>query len=226
MIHSLAYTNCGTLCFADLELLPELLSPAEFEEAVDALYRLPAYRLRLRIFPDSDIKGLIAYWGKGTRDSKIRPLLESLAHIERPDGVSITIGAVLPDFARVRLNTFPRAWPEAETNREDCFWRSMNFFNSQPDMRYLDPAYVRGALRNEYSLVTGEPTFGDVVILANAAGDALHAAVFLAEDYVYTKNGNNMLSPWVIMKLSELPLVFPSEPPLRVAYFRRHAPVR
>ncbi|HWH68138.1 MAG TPA: hypothetical protein VNT26_02025 [Candidatus Sulfotelmatobacter sp.] len=220
LLRSLCYTNGGTLCFADLQCLPELLPREEFDEVIDFLYRFPAYRLRLRVYPDSDIDALVKYWGKGNREKKIRPLLESLTKVPATNGASISIGYLLPPFARLRLNTFPEAWTEPQVAREDCFWTSMNFFNEQPDMRFLDSSSVRQALQTEYVPVQ-QPTYGDLVTVVSERGDGLHMCVYIADDFVFTKNGMNQLQPWVLMKMSDMLLGFPSEKGPRLVLFRR-----
>src|SRR5262249_33728714 len=104
---SLLYTNQGTICFADLEAMEELLKPQQFNDVEEFLYRLPAYRLRLRIYTNSNINELVKYWGKGGREKKIRPLLESLGYVQRTNGTSLNVSYMLPPFARLRLDTFP-----------------------------------------------------------------------------------------------------------------------
>ncbi len=220
LVRGLCYTNQGTLCFADLQALPEVLSKDEFNDVIDFLYRFPAYRLRVRVFPDTDVAAMVSYWGKGNREKKIRPLLESLTKVTATNGVTISIGYLLPPFARLRLNTFPDAWSEPQVTKEDCFWTSMNFFNEQPDMRFLDPAVVHQVLQRDYFLVQ-QPTYGDLVTLVDEAGDGLHMCVYIAEDYVFTKNGINKLQPWVLMKISDMLLGFPSEKRQRLCIFRR-----
>ena len=151
----------------------------------------------------------------------------------------------------MRLNTFPSAWPDPNVNQEDCLWTAMNFFNEQPDPRFLDREQVKEALKTEYQIVDSSSlnpehapapakreivakqtgfasstlAFGDLVTLANKHGDIAHMCVYLAEDFVYTKNGYNPLSPWVIMKISDMLLLFPSEEPYRLITFRRLHPV-
>ena len=52
---ALSYTNRNTVCFADVEVLPSMLSSNEFEEIVEELYATPNYRLRLRVYPKDDV---------------------------------------------------------------------------------------------------------------------------------------------------------------------------
>ena len=221
LLRSLIYTNQGTICFADLEVLQDVLKPAELNDVAEFIYRVPAYRVRLRVYPDSDVDALVKYWGKGGREKKIRPWLESLAKLQNTNGTSISIGYLLPEFARVRLDTFPSAWEEKQAKDEDCFWTSMNFFREQPDMSFLDPANVRKALQDGCQAVHGGPEFGDLVTVINDHGDAIHMCVFIAEDFVFTKNGKNPLQPWVIMKIPDMLLSFASDPPPKIVIFRQ-----
>ena len=219
-IRQLTYTNNGTLCLADLELLPEVLGSNDFSTVLDQLYRFPAYRLRLRIFDDTDIDTLVKYWGIKGREHRIRPLLESLKNTHRTNGTSIGIGFLLPDFARIRLNTFPNAWTEPQVPKEDCFWTSLNFFNEKPEMRFLDPEYVREYLHSHYEPVQGQPVYGDLVTLVNEQGDGLHVCVYIADDFVFTKNGMNQLCPWVLMKIPDMLLYFASDTKNRLVILR------
>ncbi len=221
MLRSLSYTNWDDLCFADLEAVTSLLSTDEFSRVVEALYRWPAYRLRLHVHPDSDIDRLVGYWGKGGREKRIRPLLQSLSRVPEEGGAAISVGYLLPAFARLRLNTFPSAWTEPQVAQEDCFWTAMNFFNDQPDARFLDRNYTKKVLQTDYTLVSGQPTYGDIVTLANEKGDALHACIYIADNFVFTKNGINQLSPWILMRMSDMLLLFPSEKDPQVVFFRR-----
>jgi len=221
LLRGLIYTNQGTICFADLHVLQDVLKPDEFTNSADFLYRLPAYRVRLRVYPNSDINALVKYWGRGGREEKIRPMLESLAKIQDTNGTSIGIGYMLPSFARLRLNTFPHDWGEAQAREEDCFWTSMNFFRQQPDMSFLDPVNVRKELQNNCQPVQGQPEMGDLVTVFNERGDAIHMCVYLAEDFVFTKNGKNPLQPWVIMKIPDMLLSFAADHGPRIAVFRQ-----
>jgi len=97
----------------------------------------------------------------------------------------------------------------------------MNFFNEHPDMRYLDAAYVRSSLHDHYELIHDNPWFGDLVTMLSPSGDAVHMCVYVADDYFFTKNGMNPLAPWVLMKIPDMLLYFPSEEGHRMVIFRR-----
>lgn len=211
VIHSLTYTNAATLCFADLQLLPSLLSSNEFDQVASALYSVPAYRLRLRVFPNESVEKLLAYWGGPREPSRIRPLLDSLAKLREPEGASLNVSYLLPPFARLRLYTYPKSWGDSQLAREDCFWTSLNFFNDEPDARFFDPAAVRAALRSQYEIIHDAPRFGDLVTLIGPSGEGRHMCVYIADDFVYTKNGMNELAPWVLMKMSDMLIAFAND---------------
>jgi hypothetical protein len=222
-IASLAYTNHGFIWFSDLQLLPGILSSNELDGVSEALYCVPTYRLRLRIYSDSDAETIVKYWGGQDRERRIRPLLESLTRVRgRTNGVSLNISYLLPPTARLRLYTYPNSWPNAEAERQDCFWTALNFSCDPPDPRYLDSQRNDEFLSSEYHLIETAPTFGDLIVLVGPKGNALHAAVYIADDFVFTKNGVNALQPWVLMKMSDMLAVFSIQHPARTAILRRN----
>jgi len=205
-IKRLTYTNGGFLCFADLQAVQKMLNPADFKDLVSGLYAVPTYLLRLRVAPDTDVDGLIKYWGKGGREKLVAPLLTALAH--SPGGGTINISYFLPPFARLRLYTFPEAWQDPTAPKQDCFFTAMNFFNETADTNFFDTAYSKRVLDTEYVPVKDEPSFGDVVTLFNTAGEPVHTCVYIADDFVFTKNGVNPSQPWVIMRMPDMLMIY------------------
>ncbi|MGZ4988692.1 MAG: hypothetical protein ACXWBP_11640, partial [Limisphaerales bacterium] len=88
---------------------------------------------------------------------------------------------------------------------------------------FFDKANSRQTLQNDYTLVSDQPTYGDLVTVINGQGDALHIAVYIADDIVFTKNGVNILQPWVLMRMDDMMSYFPSPEPLRIVIFRKKA---
>jgi hypothetical protein len=54
----------------------------------------------------------------------------------------------------------------------------------------------------------------------NNKNEIKHSATFLADDLVFTKNGNNFRQPWMIMRIDDLLATYPDEPPMRAVYMR------
>ncbi|MBI3853783.1 MAG: hypothetical protein HY298_26370 [Verrucomicrobia bacterium] len=219
LIRKLTYSDSGCVCFADLQLLCGVFAPREFAQAVAALYQVPAYRLRLRMMPDSDVDSLVKYWGKGGREKIIKPLLDSLAHV--PGGASISVSSLLPPFARLRLYTFPDSWDDPTTTKEDCLFTALNFFNRAADTNLFNREYAGQVFHSDYVRINDEPTLGDLVVLFNPAGEAIHCCVYIAADFVFTKNGINNLQPWVLMRISDMTACYPAEQEAHVVILRR-----
>lgn len=220
LIRSLTYTNGNQLCFCSFATLQKQLGEQEFQAVVEALYAIPAVQVRLHVQHGADVNGLVEYWGRGGRAKRIRPLLESLAKI--PGGGAINISFLLPSFARTRLYVYPDPDSDVAEAKTDCFYTALNFFNDRPDARLLDQAIKRTALQTDYAPLAGQPpTFGDLITLLNRKGDAFHIAVQIAQDIVFTKNGENYLQPWVLMKMDDMLAYYGAEEPIRIVIFRR-----
>ncbi len=218
MIRKLAYPGFGYLWLAVDQPLLRTFDTNELQQFLHVLYSCPAWMLRLQLKPDTDANALLQYWGKG-REKKLQPLLESL--VASPGGRAIGIGALLPPFAQARLYTYPDPEADPLVLQEDCFYSSMNFFNDPPDPRYTQIAYTRAMLQSNYNQVQPPGKFGDVVIVNDSAGNGIHACVFIADDFVFTKNGGNTERPWVIMKMADVLACFPSESGEHLVFYRR-----
>ena len=219
-IKRLTYTNANYVCFTDLEALRACFKPDEFKELIETLYQLPTYMLRLRVPPDADTEALTRYWGKGGREKLIAPLLAALARV--PGGAEVNVSYLLPTFARLRLYTYPYARTESTAGKEDCFFTALNFFNDTPNTNYFDAAYTSRTLQSDYLPIENAPSFGDLVILQSGAGEVFHACVYIAEDFVFTKNGVNPSQPWVLMRLSDmLMLYYPEDNSGKIRFLRR-----
>ena len=91
---------------------------------------------------------------------------------------------------------------------EDCIFTSLNFFKTTPDTNYLDQACRERVLNTEYVQIEGEPTLGDLVTLVGADGHIVHVCVYIAEGFVFTKNGSSRASPWILMKMPDMLSVY------------------
>ena len=53
----------------------------------------------------------------------------------------------------------------------------------------------------------------------------IHAAVYIADDVVFTKNGGNDRQPWMLMKWDDLLARYPQNDPIRPVIFHRKQPL-
>jgi hypothetical protein len=202
LLRNLTFSNNGgAVCLADLGVLQEEMSPAEFRKLFEVLYSEPSFLMQLQVRPESDVDGLIRYWGRGGRERVITPLLKSLAR--SPQGGSIDVALLLPPFAQQRLNTF-NGTNDAPDVHQDCFWTALNFFNEQPDPRMGDFSYALAKLNEDYTPTREARRYGDLLLLMEDSGKTVHACVFIADDVVFTKNGADYLQPWILMKIPDM----------------------
>src|SRR3954468_2764362 len=124
----LVYRRGDLEAFADVSAIAPFLK-TETDRA--ALYRTlsaqSALLVRLRVRPQTDVSTLVKYWGLGGRERQVGPLLESLARL--PEGSSINVAQLLPEFARARIYTFPVLEGASPNGRYDCHWTTFNFWN-------------------------------------------------------------------------------------------------
>lgn len=137
-----------------------------------------------------------------------------------PGGASIDIVHLLPPFARKCLYTYPLPLPNAEDQRIDCFWSSFNFFSDPPEFHYGNTAEVKAALDKNYYVAQDDPQLGDVLMVVNELGMAVHAAVYLANDIVFTKNGSSFIRPWLLMDMREVIAIYTGQTRGHVIIYR------
>jgi hypothetical protein len=102
----------------------------------------------------------------------------------------------------------------------DCHWSTFNFSNETPDNRFNDPAYAVQYIQKNFYPIAAPSQYGDVLLLMNDKKEIKHSAVFLADDLVFTKNGNNYRQPWMLMRISDLLATYPNTPPMQPVYMR------
>jgi hypothetical protein len=220
LVKKMLYRRGDAQCFSDLEiLLQHTTNENERLQLVKALSHQSALLVGIHVWPDTDIDKLIGYWAlpSGVRLINVRPLLESLQR--RTNGGSASILYFLPPFARERLYTYPLP-SQLGDPAVDCHWTTMNFFNETPDNRFSDPSYTVAYLQSHYYKIAKPTAYGDRLFLLDKSGNAIHSAVYLADDIVFTKNGNNFAQPWMLMHLKDLLAEFTTDVAPTIAVYR------
>jgi hypothetical protein len=218
-VKSLLWRRGSSLLFSDYNTVADSLnSPAVKLELLKQLTRKASLVVRLNVPDGSDIAPLVSYWGTGGRADKVRPLLQSVAH---SGGAQLDISNLLPVFARQRLYRFPDPLPGSELG-PGCHWAAFNFANNGPtDESLHEPAGVEQVLREKYVPATGEPRFGDVILLTLPDGSSIHSAVHIADGIVFTKNGPSLATPYVFSTMEDMLAFYPSSERLTLTYYRR-----
>ncbi len=207
-----------TLVFSDLRTLLVLAeTPDEVQEVFRTMSRTRALLVDLALPEKVDQAALLEYWSGGFPDADTLPFLKGA--LDRESITSLDISRLLPPMARRRLYTYPTLDQAIGGRFPDCHWTSLNFFNNTPVGYYLDTRLASGALLSNYSPVDGPRRFGDVLVYVT--GDSvIHSCVFIADDIVYTKNGENILAPWVFQRLSDVSAIYRATPDVQVRTFR------
>lgn len=213
-----SYSDSQFTFFADLPLLLPLLPTTEERiRLLKILSRQHSMLVKLRIYPDSDVQKLAAYWSKGKRTKDVLPLMESLASTGTRQ--TIDVSHLLPPTVRRLIYSYPNVG-------HDCFWTALNFFRETTDNSILDDVKIIQELKKNYTIVGGTPELGDVLIFGNPEQPAFHAAVYIAGAIVFTKNGSRLTSPWVFMTLGEMENYYAEHEDVRITLFRNNQFVR
>lgn len=221
LLKRLVYPNGTAQQLADYAFLLAKTPTVERRVALTrALSRQSAVLARLAVQPNTDIDKIAGYWGNvpNVRFTDIRPLMESLKQL--PEGGSMSLLYFLPKFARERLYTFPLPAQAGEPSM-DCHWTTFNFSSETPDNRFNDPAFAMQFIQKNYYQIAAPSQYGDILLLVNEKQEVKHSAVFIADDIVFTKNGNNYRQPWMLMRIPDLLATYPATPPMRPVYMRR-----
>ena len=206
------------LAFSDLRtLLLFSETPEDVTQVFKTITRTRALLLSLRLPPNADMTALSNYWSGGFADADTLPLLQ--AAIQRESVMEIDVSHLLPALARRRLYTYPTLDQTVNGRLPDCHWSSLNFFNNTARSYYLDTRLAAGALLSQYERVNAPYRFGDVLAFVSSES-VLHSCVFIADDVVYTKNGENILAPWVFQRMDDVMAIYQTDTSVQIQGYR------
>lgn len=202
-IRQMAYAKGSRIFFSDLPvILNRLVDADDQRRVVRFLNTASTYQVQLDVPPGADTDALAAYWEIPGRRKDLKPILESLSQL--PNGGKLDIAHLLPAFARQRLYIYPSPILAQDGVRRDCHWTSLNFFSLVPDDRLGNTEEAaRTILANYYQTGTA-PQFGDLALFMLPGGNSIHSAVVLAGNLAFTKNGDSLDQPWIIMDIDEI----------------------
>jgi hypothetical protein len=219
LITKLAYVENGALLFSNFSTL---LSHAESEDEARAwlkdITRTKAVLAHLRVGPEDNLKTIADYWSSSRRRKDVLPFLESVAETAGGDRIDLT--HLLPAQARKFLYTYPTQDMALLGQQANCHWTSLNFFNFFPQNIYLDLKLAATGVLENYSAVPDATQLGDVLFFLDAEGNAFHSCVYIADNLVYTKNGDNPVAPWILTTLEDVKTVYLRKAGAKISVFR------
>jgi len=222
-IKQLSYARGDATAFSDI---PVLLNYAQSDSEARAIFkactRTRTLMIRLKLDKNSNAEEIIKYWsfGTGLRRKDLEPMVRSIIELDGVDDLGLV--HILPALARKLLYTYPGLDMAKHGVMPDCHWTSLNFFNYEPHEYLLDARLATSQVLEQFTPVEPPYQFADVLFfLDSTTGDAFHSCVHLADNIVFTKNGRNILSPWVLMKLDDVKKIYLYKGEGRVQGFRR-----
>lgn len=220
LIRRMTWNNGSALEFSDLRaLLSQAESDAEVRHIFKTTTRRRTLMVHLKVGPGSDLKSLISYWSAEGRSPDIIPLLEAAA--TRGCDTEIDITHLLPPIPRRRLYTYPTLDLAARGRMPDCHWTSLNFFEVSVKDYFLDLRLASNRVMQGYEKVSPPYRLGDVLLYLNPEGNAVHSCVYIADNIVFTKNGENTLSPWLLKRQSDIDEIYKRGPDWPMQAFRK-----
>jgi len=228
LIEQLSYKRGETTAFSDVAvLMNSATSDADARAIFKAMTRTRSILVKLELDHDSNVAELTQYWSPAfmNRHKDIEPLIQSIIDT---DGVeALPLSHLLPALPRKLIYTYPDVDFAKHGRLPDCHWTSLNFFNYDPHEYLLDERLATNSVLEGFTPVEPPYQYGDILFFLNSkTGDAYHSCLQLADNLVFTKNGRNLLSPWIIMRREDLEKVYLYRGDGRVQGFRRKPSTR
>jgi hypothetical protein len=220
LVRKLSYLEGDALMFSDYAaLLSHCDTDREAHRLVKATTRTRTVLASLKLNASDELESLASYWTAGFQRKDVLPMLESVA--EQESGGQIDLAHLLPPLPRKLLYTYPTPDLELAGRSPNCHWTSLNFFNYSPQDLYLDLKLAASRVLAGYIKAKDSARFGDILVFLDAAGNAHHSCVFIADDLVFTKNGENSAVPWILSHLDDVKQVYSRQPGGRIEVYRR-----
>jgi hypothetical protein len=222
-IEQLSYKRGETTAFSDISLLLNYArSDSEAKDIFKAMTRTRCIMVKIEADHNTNVQELVNYWtlGLGLRRKDVEPLVQSIIDT---DGIeALPLSHMLPALVRKLIYTYPGLDMAKHGILPDCHWTSLNFFNYDAHDYLLDSRLATSAVLENFDPIEPPYKYGDLLFfLSNTTGDAYHSCVHLADNLVFTKNGRNLLSPWVLMRLEDVKKVYLYRGDGHVQGFRR-----
>jgi hypothetical protein len=184
-------------------------SAHEIDEARRIMTRLRTLRVSIfRAGAETD-SGFLRYWTADGLNQFAAPLLNSV--LEEAPGKAIDLALLLPPLARERLYTYPSLRDGVAGRMPDCNWTSLNFFAPRQRAYYLEGRSSYLTLTQDYEQVPRAERFGDLIAFVSEEGRVHHTCVHVAEDIVFTKNGQLLFAPWLLQPLGDVVAIYGRE---------------
>ena len=204
LVDALTWHRNGVPAFSDGALVcARLGSATACRDFLRAMLSPTSAAVMVRVTEPGAIDRFVATLPAGDRDGA-----RSQLHDARLAGVTrVPLDLFVSGWARSRLDTFPAAG-EAWANP---LWTALRFVNRARDANdpVPTPEAFDARLAEGFTRVAAGPQLGDVLVLRDGTRRAVHAASWLAGEYLYEKRGATPIDPWRIAHLTEVMAAHP-----------------
>jgi len=220
LVRQLVWRRGDALVFSNVGIL---LSHAQNNEEIKNTLRAITRCMSLVVTKKFPLKPeqrevFLNYWIGNQAESPRMTFVKSVSK-EKDLNASIDIMHFLPAIMRERLYTFPSIKDGTKGRLPDCHWTSLNFFNLSPRDYYRNTSMAAIQLTQAYNQVSAPYQFGDVLCYTDN-GEGLHTCVYIADNIVLTKNGENILAPWVLLTLEDVTKIYKRSPTTQIQGYR------
>lgn len=224
VVKSLCFVRNGVLCFMDMPYVMRKIGDNEEQKKtfVRTIFSTRSLIVRLVIDEKTDRASLADYWAQGGRRSRIESMVKGVQNTVGVDKLDIV--HLLPPLPRRYLYAFSNLSDTGINNTPDCFWASVHFFKRNPSPRVLDLLSLDHYLTTDFTEVTGDLRFGDLVCLMRPKNDSfLHSYVHIADEIVFTKNGASYVHPFILTLKSDMMSRYLQEGNYNTRVYRRNS---
>ena len=160
----------------------------------------------------------LRYWIGNQPESPRMTFIKAIAK-ENDFNDTVDVMHFLPVIMREKLYTFPSLRDGVKGRLPDCHWTSLNFFNLTPRDYYRNTSLAAIQLTQSYNQVSAPYQLGDVLCFTDN-GEGLHTCVYIADNIVLTKNGENILAPWVLLSIEDVSKIYKRTPSTQIQGYR------
>ena len=221
LVKKLAWQRGQAMVLSDIEVLLEsAASNTAALEIFRTCTRTRTLMLQLVLDETTDMDELADYWVKGHSKKRTIPFLESMRTAGHGKAIYCDIIHLFTAYMRQLLYTYPDLSLAKNGRFPDCHWTSLNFFNYAARDYYLNTKLAADAVLQDYNQVSAPYEFGDVLMFIRDGG-GVHSCVYVADDIVFTKNGENIVNPWMLSRLEEVQDVYQTDAQVKIQAYRK-----
>lgn len=195
--------------------LPEQLKKYYFTKKIDTQVHRQGLDLQFKIEDLTDLQVLIQRYSNYINIETIEA--ELLRQFR--DGVRLfPLALFMPSVVKMNLFNYSKVCGPNCLNAAVSFHQGDDF-----QLQYIDRKDLEQELKNYDFIQNGIQNIqiGDLIVFENKEGKADHAAVLVADGFVFTKNGASKYNPYLFQSIEQLFTVYPVKSKTQIKIYRK-----